>query len=74
VNDISAQDRLEGQIYVNQERFIRETFGDRAANTANYGWGVDEVERVVMTKVYQHGVVTTSMDDPASHHFEEFEA
>lgn len=68
--DISAA--IECQIYAEQENYIREHFGDEAAQIANYGWGVDTVgERIdISTKVYGHGVLeteATSLEDITHH-------
>jgi len=55
---------LEDRIYNEQERIIRRDFGKRAADRANYGWGVDDGDEhlTVNTKVYGHGVFTTVAD------------
>jgi len=53
----------ETRIYRAQERWIRKNFGDKAAKSANYGWGVDAVESSgyvsVATKVYGQGILTS---------------
>lgn len=49
----------EDEAYDAQEAWIKENCGDEAANTANYGWFVDEVDGNICTKVYGHGVLTT---------------
>ena len=55
---------LEDRIYREQERIIRRDYGKRAADQANYGWGVDEDDGsiIVSTKVYGHGVLITYGD------------
>lgn len=53
--------KAEGAIYRAQERIISGAHGKRAADRANYGWGVDAGPRFVevSTKVYGHGVLTS---------------
>jgi hypothetical protein len=52
---------FEDKIYEEQFAKIKETFGEDAANSANYGWGVDEHEDTIAinTKIYGHGVLTS---------------
>jgi hypothetical protein len=47
----------EDAVYASQQAYIRKRFGKKAADHANYGWGVDEY--MVSTKVYGHGVLTS---------------
>lgn len=68
----------ENAIYLSQEKYIKEHISERAARNANYGWGVDDVERSITTKVYGPpglaGALTSSMtnDGTIVHDFEEF--
>lgn len=61
----------EDEAYIAQGAYIERQFGKKAADKANYGWAVDEVEKVVMTKVYGHGIVTTDLTTGKTS-FEEF--
>jgi hypothetical protein len=36
--------QVEDKIHEEQVRYIDREFGEEAANSANYGWGVDETE------------------------------
>ena len=54
--------KVEAKIYDHQETIILKSHGRRAMETANYGWGVDEIAGSVATKVYGVGVLTTSMN------------
>jgi len=51
----------EKQIYQRQRAFIKKTFGEKAVESANYGWYVDDV--AVTTKVYGYGVIETAFED-----------
>ncbi len=55
-------DAIETRIYEQQFDLIYKEHGERAANIANYGWGVGGAEDVlsVSTKVYGHGVLTST--------------
>ena len=55
-------ERREQEAYDNQEAWIRKHCGKQAADKANYGWGVDEVEGVICTKVYGFGVLITDVE------------
>lgn len=59
-------ERDEIRIYQWQRRWIRRTFGLKAAQSANYGWFVDD--DTVMTKIYGHGVLKTWIDDGVMMH------
>ena len=50
--------------YDEQYELICKEFGKRAADNANYGWGVDGDENwtSLATKVYGHGVLQTTLD------------
>lgn len=63
----------EDTIYEEQHTLILERFGPEAAAAANYGWGVDEIEGYVATKVYGHGVLVSTIgaDGSIDHEFEE---
>jgi hypothetical protein len=69
-----AEDRAYDTLYDAQEKYIRERFGDEAAEKANYGWGVDETgsDPEVQTKVYRRGVLTTWLSRPDDHTFQPF--
>lgn len=58
--------------YEAQREYILAEFGEEAADTANYGWGVDEIVGVIATKVYGHGVLTTAIGETDDHEFEPF--
>lgn len=47
----------ERQLYAEQEALIVREFDRQAADTANYGWGVEEGEDVIAisTKIYRSG-------------------
>lgn len=47
-----------------QTKYIKKNFGKRAADRANYGWGIggDQHHTSVATKVYGHGVLQTDVD------------
>lgn len=69
---------LECRVFEEQEKYIREKFGDDAADNANYGWGVDVFDKgvSVSTKIYRHGVLTSKAnigDSGIQHEFEDFE-
>ncbi len=49
-NVVELTDEIEASLYDAQENLIRAEHGDEAADTANYGWAVDD--GVVATKVY----------------------
>lgn len=71
---MSITEDQEDEIYVAQEKWIKEHFGSDVAKMANYGWGVDEVEGCISTKVYGRGVLTTSVHatEGTEHTFEPF--
>ena len=60
-------EELEERIYDKQYEYVKEHFGEETADSANYGWGVDELENGfrVSTKVYGHGVLVSEafLDD-----------
>lgn len=69
--------KLENQIYIEQQAYIKKAFGKKACDHANYGWGVsgDKDYLSVATKVYGHGVLTSEGSLPSGdidHSFEEF--
>jgi hypothetical protein len=51
---VSDWDEAEDKIYDHQYEVIKQTYGKREADTANYGWGVTETKDGVLveTKVY----------------------
>jgi hypothetical protein len=53
-----------------QFTWIRERYGDEAAECANYGWGTDGTDEplvlYVATKVYGHGILNTAARRAAS--------
>lgn len=70
-------DKLEDKIYDAQERYIKREFGKEAADRANYGWFVDGDAKhiIVSTKVYRHGVLTSTgilKSGKVTHDFESF--
>lgn len=71
-----ALEMLEERAYAAQAAYIRKRFGKEAAESANYGWGVEDWENgvIISTKVYGHGVLTTTGEIglPLSHTFREF--
>lgn len=69
----SVTKNIEETIYENQSEFIRQRWGQEAADKANYGWSVDEVTGEVATKVYGHGVVVTSFEKPELHGFTKYD-
>lgn len=65
----------EKRIYQVQETLIRKRFGKKAADKANYGWGVDGTEDSVdvCTKIYGHGTLTSHarrINPRIAHHWE----
>ena len=58
----------EWEAYDAQMEYIKEEFGEDAANKANYGWAVDGY--TIATKVYGHGVLVTDL--ALNMNFEEF--
>lgn len=63
---------LEDDAYEAQENWIKEHCGEEAAQKANYGWFVDEVDGLISTKIYGHGIITTEIGDPTNFTFESF--
>ena len=62
-----------------QYTYIKEHFGDEAADHANYGWGICEDDNAlrVATKVYGHGVLCTVVsrsNEAITHTFRPFRA
>jgi len=57
----NALTKLEVEIYDEQYEYIKKHFGKDAADSANYGWGVDELGNGfrVATKVYGRGTLTS---------------
>jgi hypothetical protein len=57
-----ARQTIEDLIYDQQYELIKERFGRKAADEANYGWFVDACESrvIVSTKVYGHGILQSS--------------
>lgn len=75
--DLDPHERAELEAMEHQQRLIRAKFGD-SADSANYGKAVIEEDGgvVIMTRVYGHGNLTTSLryDAPTDYHDEwEFE-
>jgi hypothetical protein len=68
-----ALDTLEDTIYDEQADWIRAHFGQKAADNANYGWGVSGGDDYldVATKVYGHGVLRSfaKLGEPIVHEF-----
>ena len=71
-------EQLEQQVIHAQEAYIKERFGQEAADCANYGWGVDcdALGVSVCTKIYSFGTLQTNAvrgDAPEDfeHEFEE---
>lgn len=56
-------EKTENDAYDEQEKWIRQAFGRRVAESANYGWGVDEFAGTICTKIYGHGYLTTDVDN-----------
>lgn len=70
-------EKLEEVVVREQITWIAENFGKEACERANYGWGVDSTSTtvVVSTKVYGHGVLTSSLtvgDEEPTHLFKPF--
>lgn len=63
-----TMEESEDRAYDLQEAYVKEHYP--GANV-NYGWAVDEVSMEISSKVYGHGVLTTSLTD-FHHTFEEF--
>jgi hypothetical protein len=57
-------DDLENKIIDEQYKLIKEKYGEKAADAANYGWGVDCMRDAisVSTKVYGKGVLMSNGD------------
>lgn len=68
MSENNVEDR-EDITYGLQEEYIIEHFGKEAAENANYGWFVDEVDETISTKVYGVGILTTSFKT-FTHEFE----
>lgn len=69
---------LEWHVYVEQQKYIKDKFGQDAADSANYGWGVDELKDGVQvsTKVYGHGILSSEVhigDSEITHSFEKWD-
>jgi len=58
-DDLTVREDL---AYGTQHEWIEERYGREVAERANYGWVVDEIDRVIATKVYGFGVLTTNID------------
>ena len=76
ISGIKTIRTLEARVYNEQYDWIRKKFGKRAAEVANYGWGVtgDEDYVSVATKVYGHGVLESNVRlgaDEIDHSFSE---
>lgn len=76
---MTRAEQVEEQIYAEQQAYIEREFGKRAANVANYGWGVTDEDDIVIvsTKVYGHGVLTSQAEAPLwqiKHSMEEWNA
>jgi len=65
---------LDEIIIESQEKYIKENFGDKAE--ANIGWGVDEGDDYLtyQTKVYGHGILTTTVNKDGEIIDEDFES
>ena len=72
MSEPTEQDALEEKIYDEQEKWIHDNISPGAAQDADYGWGVDEVEGYIQTKIYgdDGGVLTTTFSEPEVHEFE----
>lgn len=69
---------LELRIYIEQEKYIKEHFGEHAADVANYGWGVNGQKNGIniATKVYGYGILCSEAhlgDNEITHSFESFD-
>lgn len=78
LNQVKGVGTLELRIYIEQEKYIKEHFGEHAADVANYGWGVDGQKNGIniATKVYGHGVLCSEAhlgDSEITHSFEDFD-
>lgn len=73
---VKSMQAVEDEIYDQQYQWIKDNKGKKAAEAANYGWGVDETgeELCVETKVYGHGVITSrgSSKENIRHDFHSF--
>lgn len=70
------QSDMEMKAIDKQSDWISKRFGKRAADNANYGWGVDSDDEgaSIATKIYGHGVLTTEVNyrsGKMTHSFEE---
>jgi hypothetical protein len=59
LSEITNVVELEECIHDTQYLLIKEKYGERAAEIANYGWGTTELENGVhvTTKIYGHGKI-----------------
>jgi nicotinamide riboside kinase len=58
------------KIVASQEKYIKKTFGAKAAQNANYAWSIDG--DVVSTKVYGKGVLISQLTNTGvDHDFEQ---
>ena len=68
-------DEPEFKLYDEQAEWIKKNCGKKAANMANYGWGVsgDGYDVSISTKVYGHGILTSQFKKKKPiHEFEPF--
>ena len=69
-----SKQAVEDEIYAQQYQWVKDKFGKEAADSANYGWGVDETGEAlaIETKVYGHGILTSrgSSIENISHDFQ----
>jgi hypothetical protein len=72
--DDDAYEALVSSVVEAQQRWITERCGAEAARRANYGWGIDDVDSIIQTKVYGHGVLTSTIEPEPKHDFEEFKS
>lgn len=54
-----------------QQKWIEDNISPEASKSANYGWVVDYVSNEIATKIYRHGVLTTSVPS-MTHTFDPF--
>lgn len=69
MQEAPEEDQLE-KVWEAQDKWLKEHFPDQ--KFLNQGWFIDDVEGVVGTKVYGHGVLLTDMET-LEHEFETFE-
>ena len=49
----SKADMIEDRVHNEQYKIIKTEYGEKAAKSANYGWGTDEISGSITTKVYE---------------------